>query len=617
MADREFYYRWEWKFQSSPEALWPLASDTNRFNMDTGLPPIAVLPPKTGGYFQHLSFNLLGTAVEWEEEPFEWVQPYRFGVVRRYSSGPIAEMRVLTNLEPLPEGGTRMIYQVWVYPANPMGSLIIPLQIGVVSARNFGKIFQLYDQLAMRGLLPLSQSRRVALAPGGRERLEGLKQQLLEQGAQQNLLDHLVELVQTSDDLTLTRMRPYALADYWKTPRRTTLELFLSATRLGMLDMRWQVLCPTCRVSKQTAASLSGIQSHIHCETCNADYTINFEHSVELTFRPNAAIRVVPEQYDFCVGGPQSRPHVIIQQRLAPEERRKLSPTLELGRYQLRTMELPGGQFMKVAPSAAGEEGGLTQVELRASPEGWSASELLLAPAPELELVNATPEAQLFILERNAWSDQAATAADVTTLQAFRDLFSSEALRPGEEISVGSLTLVFTDLRDSTRLYQQIGDAPAFGQVMSHFDVLRAAIASEGGAIVKTMGDAVMAVFRQPAAGLRAIFNAQRSLAALHSDVLPLQLKVGIHQGPCIAVTLNERLDYFGSTVNIASRLAHLAAGGDIILSSQVYGDPEVAAWLGEQSAQMRVEMFAAKLKGFDTPFELQRISVAGFAQAQ
>jgi adenylate cyclase len=80
--------------------------------------------------------------------------------------------------------------------------------------------------------------------------------------------------------------------------------------------------------------------------------------------------------------------------------------------------------------------------------------------APTLRFENGTDAKQLFVLERMAWSDQASTAAEVTALQVFRDLFSSELHRPGERVSVGSLTVLFTDLKDSTRFYQEVGDAP-------------------------------------------------------------------------------------------------------------------------------------------------------------
>jgi len=194
-------------------------------------------------------------------------------------------------------------------------------------------------------------------------------------------------------------------------------------------------------------------------------------------------------------------------------------------------------------------------------------------------------------------------------LQIFRDLFSTEALRPGEQISVGTLTVLFTDLRNSTRLYIEIGDATAFGRVMNHFDVLKSAIAAEDGAVVKTIGDAVMGVFREPEAALRAMLKAQRILAAPPDGSPPLTLKAGIHAGPCIAVTLNDRLDYFGSTVNMAARLEGLSTGNDVVISRAVYDDPEVKEMIEGEIGGLVATPFEMLLKGFDEErFELWRV---------
>jgi adenylate cyclase len=224
-------------------------------------------------------------------------------------------------------------------------------------------------------------------------------------------------------------------------------------------------------------------------------------------------------------------------------------------------------------------------------------------------LDNATNDEQLFILERTQWNDQAATAAEITTLQIFRDLFSSEALRPGEQISVGTLTVLFTDLRNSTRLYREIGDATAFGRVMNHFDVLKKAIAEQDGALVKTIGDAVMGVFRSSASALKAMLSAQRMLAEPPEGTAPLTLKAGIHTGPCIAVTLNDRLDYFGSTVNMAARLEGLSTGSDVIISRAIYEDPEVRELINSPESELQAMPFEIELKGFDQEkFELWRV---------
>jgi len=212
------------------------------------------------------------------------------------------------------------------------------------------------------------------------------------------------------------------------------------------------------------------------------------------------------------------------------------------------------------------------------------------------------------MLERMAWNDQATTAAEVTALQMFRDLFAAEALRPGEQISVGTLTVLFTDLRDSTKLYRQIGDATAFGRVMNHFDILKKSIAAHDGAIVKTIGDAVMAVFRCAADGVVAMLEVQHALAQPSDGAMPLQLKAGLHTGPCIAVTLNDRLDYFGSTVNLAARLEGLSSGTDVIISRPVFEDAQVRELL--DSKRLSATEFDMTLKGFeDERFALWRIS--------
>jgi class 3 adenylate cyclase len=163
-------------------------------------------------------------------------------------------------------------------------------------------------------------------------------------------------------------------------------------------------------------------------------------------------------------------------------------------------------------------------------------------------------------------------------------------------------------LRHSTQLYRQIGDATAFGRVMSHFDVVRRSIVEHDGAIVKTIGDAVMAVFRSAADGLHAMLEVQRELAEPGDGGIALQLKAGLNTGPCIAVTLNDRLDYFGSTVNMAARLEGLSSGSDVIISRSVFEDAKVRELI--ESEDLVTEEFDMLLKGFeDERFELWRVS--------
>jgi class 3 adenylate cyclase len=611
---KEFHYCWQFDLRSSPEQIWPLIADTNRFNRDTHVPSVETLGSGQNlkNHRRRLRLSSFGIPIEWEEQPFEWVRPKVFGVVRRYSRGPMTELRVRAELTPIENvedeaesserPRTKLVYEVWAVPKNLLGRLAIPIQIGLISAGNFARTIRQYDALANRGSVFANQSTDIEFVPGGRDRLLTLSERLATQIEDGDLVGLLVDHIENGDDFALARIRPYELARQWQKPRRDVLAACLAATRAGILDLQWSLICPMCR-GGGTADSLKEISSTVHCPSCNIDFTANFEQSVELTFQPNAAIREIDLEL-YCVGGPQVTPHIVAQQLLPAGSNRAIDLAFEPGRYRVRTSSTPGWQHLRATTDARGS------VTLRATSSDWLNEEISVPTQATINLENTTDDEQLFIIERTAWSDDAATAAEVTALQMFRDLFATEALRPGEQISVGTLTVLFTDLKNSTRMYREIGDATAFGHVMNHFDVLKQVIAEEDGALVKTIGDAVMAVFRQPVSALKAMLHAQQRLANPPGGTQALSLKAGIHTGPCIVVTLNDRLDYFGSTVNLAARLEGQSTGCDIVLSHVVYSDPAVRQFLGDSESDFVASRFEIPLKGFDEEsFELWRVS--------
>jgi class 3 adenylate cyclase len=596
---QEFHFSWQWDLQSPPEALWGFAADTNRFNRDTGQPEVEMLGNVKGT--KQLRMKLPLIRVEWEEEPFEWTYPYSFGVVRRYSKGPLDEMRVRVNFEPLAQGGTRLIYHTSILSSHVLAPVMFPLAIGVIAKNRFEKAFRLYDRLAKEAGRAVEERRRGGLSPSGRSRFRSLSEALIPH-VEANLLTRLEAFLDSADELSLQRIRPYALADRWGVSRRAVLEMFLRATRAGIFDMSWDLLCPSCRGVAEGHSHLSEVRGASHCNTCQIDFSANFDHNVEVVFRPNPSVRAAPLDTVFCVGSPQLQPHVVMTQRVAALKSLPVPVQLEAGRYTLRASNAPGSKSLYADAS------GLSKADLRVTQYGWSPEEERVSLLPTLNLVNATEADTTFTLERTAWSDQAATAADVTALQVFRDLFSSEVVRPGEEISIGSVTLMFTDLRDSTRMYRTLGDASAFGRVREHFDVLEKYIAEQGGAVVKTMGDAVMATFRHPIDALRAVWQAQAEIAKRGEPML--WLKVGLHKGPCIVVNLNDRLDYFGSTVNITARLPGFSQGGEVILTEDVYDDPEVSNYIAQNIPPSALSRFTGKVKGFDEPFTMWKLKV-------
>lgn len=593
MAYPETHYRWEWQLKSSPEQFWPFISDTNRFNRDTGLPVVEVRANEEP--LRHSQRRLrifrLGIPVEWVEEPFEWIRPHRFGVVRRYLSGPVDEMRVATELTPLPGGGSKFVYQVWVRPKNLLGIIAIPLQIGLLSAYSFDAAVRRYDALIARKGAPLELPGSTTFSPGGRLRLTATRQALLNEHASPELVAKLGELIEKADDLSLSRIRPYVLADYWGVPRRTVLELFLLAAHVGMLELRWDVMCPLCRVSKAGDDSLKNLLAPVHCDTCNIDFSANLDRSVELSFRPHPAIRKA-ELREYCLAGPQVTPHIIAQQLVPAKERRTVILPLQQGRYRFRALELRGGQFFTVSPDGA------PNLAIRATEAGWPTDEPRLSPSPTLLLENATNREQLVIMEHTAWSDQLVTAAEVTPNRLFRELFAKQTIQPGEEVSVGNLTVAVFGIGNTSRSING-DDAPVVS--IGLLQLVKAAIEYEQGTFVRIDGDEVLAVFPRPLAALRAAVNLMVEPGQ--------QIRVAIHHGPCIGVMVDDRLEYRGGTVALAQRVVKNSPRGSIVLTAPVSGDAHAAKYLANIGEHIKLEPFLGVLKGFDTEgFEMWEI---------
>src|SRR6202011_2478176 len=148
-------------------------------------------------------------------------------------------------------------------------------------------------------------------------------------------------------------------------------------------------------------------------------------------------------------------------------------------------------------------------------------------------------------------------AKRLLTNQTFRDIYRTDTLAIGQRLKILSLTFLFSDLKGSTELYERVGDLVAFDLVNEHFRLLQEIIASERGAVVETVGDAVMATFETPDRAIAAAIRMREAMSDLGAERQhqSLRLKMGIHEGSCLAVTLNAQQDYFGQPVTFASRV--------------------------------------------------------------
>jgi class 3 adenylate cyclase len=214
-------------------------------------------------------------------------------------------------------------------------------------------------------------------------------------------------------------------------------------------------------------------------------------------------------------------------------------------------------------------------------------------------------------LENTEWSEEILTAARITNWQPFRELLSTEVISPTESVTIGSQVVLFTDLRGSTAMYRGLGDAPAYAVVRNHFAILQAAVRIHHGTIVKTIGDAVMAAFSRVDEALAAVRQMHQDLPTANPELKPgLALKSSLHVGPCLAVNANDRLDYFGTTVNLAARMVECCKGGDLTVSDELFHRPEMASFVS--ACAEPPEPSEVQFRGFDSPHRVWRIAMVG-----
>jgi class 3 adenylate cyclase len=589
------------------EAVWPVLSKTDWINRSAGLPPVAykVSPADGGGGTVTASARLFGREVRWRESPFEWLEPELYRVHRIFENGPFKEARMGMDLTEAPGGGTWVEVYAEVMPRNAVGRLVASRLLGPKTGRDMVRIVARAEEF-LRGRAAVAMPRLPARAPNEGALRAGLRK-LEAAGQPAELAGRLEDFLREAPDVEMTHIRPFAAARRWAADPWAVLRLFLEATRCGLLDFSWEILCPNCRSSREVGAvSLSQLRKGSHCDVCAIKFDAEFDKSVELKFAVNPAIRR-QERQTFCLIGPGGKPHVLSQIYLgAGEDRLGKLPDLRRA-LRLRSPQVKETRTIEAADFSDDGEGRAVICE---SERFVVRRESAGTPRGFARWVNPRPFPVMVCVERVEWSDDVLTAARVTNWQEFRDLFSNEVISPSEQVTVGAQVVLFTDLCGSTAMYHGLGDAPAYVVVRNHFAVLMEAVRVHHGAVVKTIGDAVMATFSRVDEALAAVRRMHERLGTANPALEePLALKSSLHVGPCLAVNANDKLDYFGTTINLAARMVECCRGRDLTVSDELFHRPEMAEFL--RGVAVAPEPSEVRFRGFDAPRRVWRIGMA------
>jgi class 3 adenylate cyclase len=437
---------------------------------------------------------------------------------------------------------------------------------------------------------------------------------VLKQTADPSVADAIARLIENGEDHELNRVNVLDFARRTELDEERVISGFLHASRLGLFEPTWNVLCPGCGGVLDAHSTLKSLRhDDYNCALCAAGYEASVDEQVEVAFT------VSPRARRIAAHDPNTLPIWEYFKQVfwsSGVDFNKESFKALTDEVTLEALELPAGekavlvlqlpaQFIIVfepvthaarfidvqgEPTEQPQELSLSFNNVHAPTETTT-----LRPGPlRLSLDNQTGVRVLpsvfiaadglhhLIGKRKPFL----TAKRMLTNQTFRDVYKADNLNIDQRLKITSLTFLFTDLKGSTALYERVGDLAAFDLVRAHFHALLEIISSEKGAVVKTIGDAVMATFIRPEHAVAAALRMRSAMDVLNTQrgTEDLVVKIGIHEGPCLAVMLNERQDYFGQTVNIAARVQSLSTSQEIHITGPVIDSPAVVTILEREA---------------------------------
>jgi class 3 adenylate cyclase len=450
------------------------------------------------------------------------------------------------------------------------------------------------------------------------------KVSMLKQTADPSVADAIGHLIESGADHELNRINLLDFSARTGLDEERVISGFLHASRLGLFDLTWNVLCPGCGGVLDAHSTLKSLRhDDYHCGLCACGYEASVDEQVEVAFTVSPRIRRIAAHdpntlpvWEYFKQIFWSSGVDLNKEAFASLTDEVTLDALELppGEKAVLSLQLPkqfiivfepvthAAQFIDVQGEPTRQRQQLSLIYNKMpTPTGAT---ITLCPGPlRLALDNqagvrvlptifvAADALHLLIGKRKPFL----TAKRMLTNQTFRDVFKADNLNIDQRLKITSLTFLFTDLKGSTALYERVGDLAAFDLVRAHFHALLEIISSEKGAVVKTIGDAVMATFIRPEHAIVAGLRMRAAMEALNAErgTKDLVVKIGIHEGSCLAVMLNERQDYFGQTVNIAARVQGLATSHAIHVTGPVIDAPAVAAIL-DRAAITPIQKHAA-----------------------
>lgn len=437
-------------------------------------------------------------------------------------------------------------------------------------------------------------------------------------------------ILEQLDDWELLRLNPLIFAARYDFPPQEIIDIFVHGAKIGLLDFSFQTIC-TCGVTEYNFTVLHELpEEGFYCSLCDKPVIPDLDDRVEVLFNLNPSVKKLaidpyadidtylkyfhspnlefsPQHYDFINATrcaeflvAADTTHVLTLNALPNSQYRLTS----LGFHSLINLHISEN----ISPTTQVFTIDLLPSGLPHLPIHADAGEITLKITNQ---TSAKVGLGLYLVDKAKQNELNTfyppkikpylTAKILLNNHSFRTLFRTQPESNSLRLNIRSLTILFTDLKGSTELYDQLGDTQAYSLVQRHFQILTEAVQQGGGAIIKTIGDAIMATFATPREGMQAAIAMMEGIEKFNYSIdqkLNLGLKIGLHTGSALVVNLDERLDYFGQNVNIAARVQGLANSGEIWITEPVYEEDAIATLLEAKGYQ--TTQHAVTLKGVE-----------------
>lgn len=585
----DYYYNYD--LNMTADQLWRMISDTSEMNRLLGLNQLSFEENhgKVNGkgklaFFYH----------EWEEIPWEWESGSEMKTARKYGKGIIEYVRAHFVLSEISENSTRLtIYLGWV-PRNIWGFIILKIanriygkkfrnvMNGYQSRHDSSIIFTLSEGLEKYAISNTSDTYKA-----NEDKFNPIRDYLTDHGIETSLVYRLLNYIMNAADNDLYRIKPKVLSKILDVELEKLISVLLHSCKCGLLNLSWDIVCPHCRGVREKHQHLWTIESKATCEVCDIDFSTGGMNIIEVTFSVNPGIRKV-EKILYCSAEPSKKPHILLQK--------------SINRGSTYTFTIPDLTKRLRFRTKGKKSYGILDVETGCSVKNlyWddlnSSTVLKCSPGSTVFINNTEKDVENYIIEISEDDQYALRPADLFNFHEFREIFADETLAYGISIDIGIQNILFIDIVGSTEYYRNFGDTEAFKTMRKYFARVNDIAKTYNGVIVKTIGDAVMLSFHNPVDTLRCAIKLISTFDGSDKSI-PLEARISINRGSCLAVNLDTLIDYFGQTVNIASKLQTFTDAGEISLTDEFVNEQSVSGYLREKNYTFK-NSNSAEIKG-------------------